>query len=334
MAKEIKKQQIAQLVAKSQNHVANLLSEYAIHQPYNLEIRQFRGYRSRFMGLLRAETEFSKRPVIWINQNLISMMKRYEVPEWEYENVVTDTILHEIGHIIYKRSLKNGPDSLVEFLGNAVEASQGVNCGFSGDIEEDPCEAEGLEEDLSEVEDLEEDFCEAFALAMTGRRPCPEIFLFLKEYSRIYVSSDPRLSGTSTPICMLSSDSLNNSPLPSTPPALPFECLAPEGVLYFFDAPLLFTMTSETRTFLCPWVSDDEPEQFLLAEVDDQLLKDVSENTTPLRAAFTSSGAWLVSVDKDLRVLKADWLGKEAIPEELLPVADAYLNSVHKIPHG
>ncbi len=79
--------------------------------------------------------------------------------------MVTDTILHEIGHAAYRWTEDHGSVELLDLLADEVlPAARGM-----GDEDND---------------DPEEDFSEAFAMSVSGRRPLDEMSSFLSRYAQ------------------------------------------------------------------------------------------------------------------------------------------------------
>ncbi|MBA2662669.1 MAG: hypothetical protein H0U74_10270 [Bradymonadaceae bacterium] len=104
--------------------------------------------------------------------------------------------------------------------------------------------------------------------------------------------------------------------------------LSPEGVLYEFDGPCIFTARTPERSLILAYLSTeledapDSPLRFVVVTTSEPTVDALKQGVVSVREALARGSAWLVDMDKSYKPIRAFSVTLEALPEEALP-ADA-----------
>lgn len=79
------------------------LSKKGVNDVFTCKVKKFKGYRDDWMALYRSFSQFSSRPIFWVNEDTMKIIKKSE-KEFDSRinpyDVVCDDIRHEYGHVI------------------------------------------------------------------------------------------------------------------------------------------------------------------------------------------------------------------------------------------
>lgn len=107
-----------------------------------------------------------------------------------------------------------------------------------------------------------------------------------------------------------------------TPISVPFECLEPIRVLYEFDGPRIFTVTSPLGDFLAYLSTESDSEstaRYILAPTGDAMVAALENGTRTVFEALAQPWIWIVDVGFDGQVKNAWRSTIEVIPAENRP---------------
>ncbi len=111
---------------------------------------------------------------------------------------------------------------------------------------------------------------------------------------------------------------------------LPFPCIHPQDILYFFDEPMIFYSETDIGPLLFLCIDQLENERRYLAVSSAPLvLEKLRQGEISLRVAFTQPWCWLVTTDINFVVRSAIGQGFEKIPQSYLPEPDVGLEPHH-----
>ena len=149
---------LKKFVSYAEKEALEHLSEHGIADAIVVKIKRMKD--PRWLGSYRGLSQFkSSYPIFWVNEQLLEKIKAEGIHEDDAPLVITDTILHEYGHVIW------------EFLRIRGSTQQ---------------EAQRLWDDIRAVEDDEEEFAENFAFAVRGRYDSPVYMQFAKRWGTLW----------------------------------------------------------------------------------------------------------------------------------------------------
>jgi len=126
------------VVKESKDLVKNYLKEYGIvYPPFTVKIKPFTGYRKGWLACNRSTVRFTN-PIFWINEDMNDIIMESEakfdhrIDEYE---VITDNIIHEYAHSIYKWAKYRNP-SLLKMIHKAWGNEEDFAEGFIDYIQE------------------------------------------------------------------------------------------------------------------------------------------------------------------------------------------------------
>jgi len=85
-------------VKKARNQAAKLIKAAGIDDHFIVKVKKV---RENWLGLYRHRSQFSSKPIFWINSDLPRMAREADVTD-RFDEMLVDTILHEYGHVIYE----------------------------------------------------------------------------------------------------------------------------------------------------------------------------------------------------------------------------------------
>ena len=140
----------ASTIAKAETQ--RLLSKAGIDDGFSVKVKAFPADDEHSMALYRARSQFGGNgPIMWLNEKLPDMMKEHGVEKSKLPEIMTDSMSHEYGHVMYEFAEYREP-----------ELYKTINDYFHGD---------------------EEKFAEGFSMHLNGREPNPVYDRVIKGYS-------------------------------------------------------------------------------------------------------------------------------------------------------
>jgi hypothetical protein len=103
------------------------LHDEGIDDDFLVKIRKFPKEQSRWIAKYRARSQFKYKPIFWINEDLLELMKEYGVDEERTSEIVIDNIIHEYAHVIGEwLSIRNKPSyqGLLDTFGSEEEFAE------------------------------------------------------------------------------------------------------------------------------------------------------------------------------------------------------------------
>jgi hypothetical protein len=85
-------------VKKAKERAAEALKAAGIEDRFIVKVKKV---KEDWLGLYRHRSQFSSKPIMWINQNLPAMAREAGVTD-RFDEMLVDTILHEYGHVVYE----------------------------------------------------------------------------------------------------------------------------------------------------------------------------------------------------------------------------------------
>ena len=154
---------LKKFVSYAKKEALEHLSEHGIADAIVVKIKRMKD--PRWLGSYRGLSQFkSSYPIFWVNEQLLEKIKAEGIHEDDAPLVITDTILHEYGHVIW------------EFLR--------IRSSYAGS-QAHHAEIAALWDDIQAVEDDEEEFAENFAFAVRGRHENPVYTRFAKRWGTL-----------------------------------------------------------------------------------------------------------------------------------------------------
>jgi hypothetical protein len=101
----------------------------------------------------------------------------------------------------------------------------------------------------------------------------------------------------------------------------PVERIAPVEVLYEFDGPRIFSLSSRSGDLLLAYLCDEAPDRlnFLLAPSSTGSIERLRTGQLGVRDALDQAWIWVVSCDRQWRIIGAKISSFDALPESALP---------------
>jgi SOS response regulatory protein OraA/RecX len=91
------------------NKVLNTwLKQKGIEDHFIIKVKEIKN--KNWLGLYRSLSQFTSRPIFWINSRLYEILKEKGIPEREDLNIMSQTAAHEYGHVIAEWALKRNPE--------------------------------------------------------------------------------------------------------------------------------------------------------------------------------------------------------------------------------
>src|SRR5437868_4216388 len=112
----------------------------------------------------------------------------------------------------------------------------------------------------------------------------------------------------------------------------PVRGLEPKDVLFYYDEPLLFSSSLNSRLVLCYKIDEiDEYSQYLLVPTNMNTIDRLKSGAISVRTALLQSWCWIADVDDSLKIIRWWEENIDSIPEQYLPETGYALYYEHEI---
>jgi hypothetical protein len=99
-----------------------------------------------------------------------------------------------------------------------------------------------------------------------------------------------------------------------------FSTLLPKEVLYFFDAPMLFSSVTPEFPVLCYKTDEDQSiSQYIVAQTNNSVIAKLKAGAMTVRSALSQPWLWVAEATDDYTVRRCAGMSLDEIPEMVLP---------------